>query len=228
MSVNNAIFSVFHRLSKKFSREGLYTWLEKECAALQVRHAQTSCKILNVGSGGEIYEQIRKIANAEIVQTDIDPARNPDIVADVCDMPMFADETFDYVFMSEVLEHVKTPQAGIDEVFRVLKTDGTLYLSTPFLFPHHDEPYDFYRYTRFGLEHVLRNFKDVQIKQRNGYYAAILVLFARGIIHKDRKHRYIGLIVFMYMLMQYPLYWLLSKLPSNGKGTTGYTITARK
>lgn len=228
MSLNNKIYQVFHKLSKKFSRAGLYTWLEKECLTLQQRHAQTKCKILNVGSGGEIYEHIRRIANAEIVQTDIDPERKPDIVADVCDMNMFADGTFDYVFMSEVLEHVKTPQEGVNEVHRVLKPGGTLYLSTPFIFPLHDEPYDFYRYTKYGLAHMLRNFSKVDLKERNDYYASIYVLVARAMINKDRTQRYLGLLVFIYMLVQYPLFWLISKLHTNTKATTGYVVTSTK
>ncbi|PZQ43932.1 MAG: hypothetical protein DI551_11170 [Micavibrio aeruginosavorus] len=228
MSIGNKVFSVFHRLSKKFSREGLYTWLEEQCSELNARADHREYKILNVGSGGEVFRHLRAIKNANLIQTDIDPDRKPDIVADVCNMHMFEDNSIDCVFMVEVLEHVKTPQKGIDEVYRVLKPGGKLYLSTPFIFPLHDEPYDFYRYTKYGLTHMLAAFHPVSMKERNDYYSSILVLFARGIINTDRMQRYVGLFFFIYILIQYPIFWLFSKIATNTKATTGYTVTAVK
>ena len=54
-----------------------------------------------------------------------------------------------------VLEHVPQPSAAIAELYRILKPGGTLVLSTVFTHPVHDAPFDFYRYTRFGLAHLL-------------------------------------------------------------------------
>jgi SAM-dependent methyltransferase len=67
----------------------------------------------------------------------------------------FRDEEFDGVFSSEVLEHVFTPQQFLQEIHRVLKTGGLLLLSVPFVWDEHEKPFDYARYSSFGLRHLL-------------------------------------------------------------------------
>lgn len=66
----------------------------------------------------------------------------------------FMDEVFDVVLCTEVLEHVPEPEAVLREIRRVLKNGGRLIMTTPFLVPLHEEPYDFYRYTAYGLKYL--------------------------------------------------------------------------
>lgn len=68
----------------------------------------------------------------------------------------FIDQTFDLVFCTEVMEHVAEPKRMLQEIHRVLKPGGHLILTTPFLVPVHEAPYDFYRYTPYGLQHLLK------------------------------------------------------------------------
>ena len=63
----------------------------------------------------------------------------------------FGDEIADTVLLSEVLEHLRDPGAALREIRRVLKPDGRVLITLPFLYPIHDAPYDFQRYTSFGL-----------------------------------------------------------------------------
>ena len=90
-------------------------------------------------------------------RTGLDIKKTPavDIVADCHDLHMIGDEQFDCVLCTEVLEHLHTPQQAINEFHRVLKKNGTLILTTRFIYPLHDVPHDYYRYTRYGLEHLL-------------------------------------------------------------------------
>lgn len=81
-------------------------------------------------------------------------AGHPDVFADGAKLP-FADASFDGVLCLEVLEHVANPRAMLREVARVLKPDGRAWLSMPFLYPLHDAPFDFQRYTEFGLRREL-------------------------------------------------------------------------
>ena len=99
----------------------------------------------------------------------------------------FDDGTFDAVYMMEVLEHVKDPQAALSEVRRVLKDGGRFVLSTPFVFGIHEEPWDFRRFTRHGLEHLLTDYEIGSIRARNHYYRSIIVLFMRSIFSPGRK-----------------------------------------
>ena len=57
----------------------------------------------------------------------------------------------DGVVCLEVIEHVPDPARAIIEIARVLKPGGKAWVSMPFLYPLHNEPFDFQRYTEFGL-----------------------------------------------------------------------------
>ncbi|MBS0461884.1 MAG: class I SAM-dependent methyltransferase, partial [Proteobacteria bacterium] len=70
----------------------------------------------------------------------------PDVFADGARLP-FVDDSFDSVLLLEVLEHVAQPGAVLTEIRRVLKPGGVLLPSMPFLYPLHDAPHDYQRYT---------------------------------------------------------------------------------
>ena len=66
------------------------------------------------------------------------------------------DNKFDAVLMFEVLEHVEDPFLAANEILRVLKVRGVLLLSTPFVFGIHDAPYDYWRFTKYGLANIFK------------------------------------------------------------------------
>lgn len=93
----------------------------------------------------------------------------------------FADGEFDVVLCAEVLEQVAEPAAFLAEVRRVLKPGGWLVLTTPFMVPLREEPYDFYRFTRHGIRHLLRTtgFECLQIQVFGDYFGVLLRLLVR-------------------------------------------------
>ena len=211
------------RLSKRFSRAGLYEWLNEVVSSIP---ASDKNVILSVGAGGEVSELIGRRIGARVTEVDIDPARKPDIVADVCDMNMFADQSVDVIFMVEVLEHVKTPQLALDEMHRVLKPGGRLFLSTPFILPIHDAPYDFYRYTQFGLAHLFRSFQSVSIKPRNDYLASVVVLMMRSVQVSGVRRQLASAAIIAMALVLYPFARLLALIYRSDLATTGYVVSA--
>jgi len=80
---------------------------------------------------------------------------SPNVLADAHALP-FISGSMDSILLLEVLEHLKNPEVAIKEAFRVLKPEGILLVSVPFLYPLHDEPHDYRRWTRYGLELLVR------------------------------------------------------------------------
>ncbi len=84
-----------------------------------------------------------------------------DIICDVCDMKSISDASIGVVLNMESLEHIAYPQKAIDEIYRVLKPDGFLILTTVLNFPIHRAPKDYWRFAPDGLELLLKRFKIV-------------------------------------------------------------------
>ncbi len=219
------IYGLLVKWSKKHSRKNLYEFLESQLISLK-----SGMSILNVGSGGEIADKINTVLaqnniSVKITSIDITEDRNPDIVADVCDMP-FPDNNFDSVFLMEVLEHVHSPYKAIAEIYRVLKPGGILVFSVPFIFPIHDRPCDYFRYTKYGIELLLRDYNQVYIFERNSFSEAVAVLYSRLIIQESYRNRFFGA---LYMLTgAFALLPLLNMLIKTDSITTGYAGNARK
>ncbi|MBT8103921.1 MAG: methyltransferase domain-containing protein [Woeseia sp.] len=75
----------------------------------------------------------------------------PDVFADAQALPL-GDECADHSLLLDVLEHIPDPDRCLAEIGRVLKPGGSLTIQVPFLYPVHDAPLDFHRWTRFGLQ----------------------------------------------------------------------------
>ena len=112
------------------------------------------------------------------IPLDIVRGRDVRIIGDAQALGL-ADEVFDVVLCTEVLEHLPEPQRAIDEMFRVLRPGGTLLLTTRFLFPIHDAPNDYFRFTKYGLRHLLRRFTIVELQEETDSVGAIAVLLQR-------------------------------------------------
>lgn len=81
--------------------------------------------------------------------------------ADALDLP-FADDTFALVLSQAVVEHVTEPQRYIDEVTRVLKPGGLLYVEAAFMQPIHMAPMHYFNVTPFGLAHLCRHLETLE------------------------------------------------------------------
>jgi SAM-dependent methyltransferase len=107
----------------------------------------------------------------------------PDLFWDNERIPL-ATATVDCALCTEVLEHCPNPLELLQEVQRVLKPGGSLILTVPFLWPLHEVPYDWCRFTPFALQHLLEvaGFQVDDLRSLGGYdrcLAQMLALWVR-------------------------------------------------
>jgi SAM-dependent methyltransferase len=139
--------------------------------------------VLDVGAGTRPYRPLYERYFSECVATDVAHSvhdiRAVDVIAPAESLP-FEDESFDAVICTEVLEHARDPSRALAEVRRVLRPGGRAFVTTPFMVPLHEMPYDFYRYTPSAL-HALAGSADlsvISLVPRGDYVALMLGLLA--------------------------------------------------
>lgn len=153
------LFQGIHRLTKKIAMDGVSRWLD-------------------VGCGERPYEFLFKVK--DYIGIDVEQSGHPldakfcDIFYDGKNIP-FPPEFFNGIICTQVLEHVLHNEALLMEMARVLKPKGYLILTVPFLGEEHEQPYDFIRFTRFGLEKLLTrtSFEIIAHHQTAGYLGAL-------------------------------------------------------
>lgn len=163
---------------------------------------------------------------------DIEARHNPDIILDVTDMRAIKNEEIDIVNASELFEHVKNPERGLEECFRVLKKNGYLIMSVPYMFPIHSDPYDYQRYTETRWKELLEEIGfTIEKCEIMGRYFTVLADMIRMLIKSIPK----GIKYIFYLL--YPILDLLVKLDNYrfiqnhtylGRFHGGYFIIVRK
>jgi SAM-dependent methyltransferase len=152
---------------------------------LRLQHGE---KWLDVGCGLRPYEHY--FPHGSYVGVDIRNSgrsitmKEPDYFYDGEVLP-FQDEHFDGAINTQVLEHVKNPQSLLNEINRVLRANGTLIVSTPFAWEEHEIPYDFFRYSRFGMSEILTSskFDVVNMKKDSSSIETIAMLLNTYIIN---------------------------------------------
>ncbi|CAK0775996.1 Methyltransferase type 11 domain-containing protein [Gammaproteobacteria bacterium] len=114
--------------------------------------------VLDIGSGNSHHPDL-DLATNSLLRLDYPPTNQyyacpPDVYADAAYLPVRA-ASVDVVLLLEVLEHVTDPGRVLGEVSQALRPGGRLYLSVPLLYPVHDAPHDYWRYTLHGLQALL-------------------------------------------------------------------------
>jgi SAM-dependent methyltransferase len=224
-SILKKIHRLFLLLSKKLSRKNISRFLGAEFLSIP-----RGAIVGNIGAGGDIERHLKIYAERlgySVTSLDIDPERNPDILCDITS-PNLGKNYFDVIVMAEVLEHVTDPHAAVRGIKQLLKPGGTLILTVPFIFPIHDRPNDYFRYTRYGLMHLFQEMDDLNIKERNSWSEAIGVLIARLIMEKTLSARLVSPLAVLFAISFMPFAIIIAKVIQTDFITTGYFLTCRK
>jgi len=221
------LYSHLISLSKRLSRKGVYPFLEAQMSSVPA-----GSRVLAVGAGGPVAELARRLAEEKgfsLTLFDVSTEyKKPDIVGDICTYDFGREEIFRCVVMSEVLEHLHEPAGALSRVHRWLEKDGTLVLTVPFIFPLHDRPHDYFRFTRFGLELLLKDFRDVAVQERNSWGEALNVLVVRLVMENARAAQIAAPLLIAFAFLAAPPLMLASRVIKTDYLTTGYLVVARK
>lgn len=135
-------------------------------------------RLLDVGCGSKPYARL--FAVDQYVGLDIDSPRTralgvADYYYDGHGFP-FESASFDSIICNQVLEHVFKPAEFVAEMNRVLKPGGGIVLSVPFIWDEHEQPYDYARYSTFGLRSLFES-NGFSIERQGKINANISVVF---------------------------------------------------
>jgi SAM-dependent methyltransferase len=100
-----------------------------------------------------------------------------DIVTNLNEPLPIEDAVADVVLSFSVLEHLYEPQLMLSEAFRILKSGGALILQVPWQWWIHEAPYDFFRYTPYGLSLLLSRagFVEIEVIPQAGFFSMIVL-----------------------------------------------------
>lgn len=217
-------------------------WLIPRTRAYEHVVRNLSGRVLDVGCADRWIE--RRISSvSQYIGLDYPPTgavlygAKPDVFGTADALP-YRTGSIDAVVMLEVLEHLEHPEATIREISRVLKEEGLLLLSVPFMYPIHDEPQDFQRYTKYGLRREIRSksFEILEMHQVLGSVKStglIVNLSISGSLIAALRERSVKALAVFPVLLLIPVVniacWFLSRVLPNFPGlTNGYWLVASK
>lgn len=196
---------------------------------------QIKGKVLDIGCGVKPY---KSLCNAsEYLGLEIDSelnrkSKNADFFYDGHKMP-FENATFDGILANQVFEHVFNPREFLLEVNRILKTGGQFLITVPFVWDEHEQPYDFARYSSFGLVHCLKEagFEILEHRKSNNGIGLIFQLL-NAYLYKitELKNPYLNLFRTIILLAPVNILGILLSfiLPKNDDLYLDNIVLARK
>jgi SAM-dependent methyltransferase len=136
-------------------------------------------KLLDIGCGDKSKESIFQSHVSTYVGLDhaesLHGLAQVDIVASAYDIPE-PNDSYDTVISTAVLEHLEEPLQALKEAHRVLRSGGVAIYTAPMFWHLHEEPRDFYRYTKYGLCHlfVKAGFELIELKPLSGFWTTFV------------------------------------------------------
>ncbi len=187
-------------------------------------------RVLDAGAGEGKYKHLFHSARYTGLDLAVGDQRwdyaGLDVLGDLTRLP-FADATFDACLSIVTLEHVREPAAVVAEMGRTLKRGGRLLLVVPQDWEVHQAPHDYFRYTRYGVRHLLEQagFARIEVESGGGYFR----LMGRRMLNGLQFFKGISIVLGALLLLPGGLLFpLLDPLDRERNFTLGYLCTATK
>jgi SAM-dependent methyltransferase len=216
-----------------------HNWLIKRLTNRKVLSQlhRLSGTVLDLGCGLRPFEgDILQHANAYI---GLDWSKTlhelkADVIANLNQPLPLCDAIVDHVVSFEVLEHLAEPGVMLREACRVMRPGGLLLLTVPFQWWLHEAPWDYQRYTRYGLEYQLRKagFQNIVVEPTTGFWTMWLLKLNYQLARLQRGPPWLRLLVRLFLV---PIWWLsqtvaqiFDRIWREDRETAGYFVMAQK
>lgn len=177
----------FSKLSRKRENE----FLKKHSSDL---------KTLEIGAKSKNNEQYFN----NLTTLNVECGKGVDITANAEDLErVIKDEAFDIVLCFSVLEHTKHPMRIVDNIYRILRRGGKVLVSVPFIMSLHDTPDDYWRFTRYGLLELFKDFELVEIRDSMNSLETIGYLYHRLFLQTKSWSKIPNLLFFCFSKITY-------------------------
>jgi len=216
-----------------------YNWLIYEIGDQYIQMSAPHIKgtLYDFGCGEKPYEEYFKKYCADYIGVDWASSQHQtkaDIIADLNKELPIKSEIADTIISLSVLEHLSEPNTMLNEAYRILKKDGTLIISVPFMWHVHEAPHDYYRFTEFGLRHILEksNFKNIQIYACTKFWTTWFIKLNYQLVSKIKGNKIkkiiLGMIIKPMTYLHQIIAKILDKLWYSEEETQSYWVIAKK
>jgi SAM-dependent methyltransferase len=220
LSIRDYCYRFFLSIYKYFSRRKLY----RDAGLLIRQNLVPGGKFISIGAGGGFSQLLRHELKLNVVEVDKDVSRGPDTVANMEHLDFLHPESVDAIFCFEVLEHVENLSTAVDEAFRVLKPGGLFFGSVPFSLPIHEDPFDFSRFSKFGIIRLFSNFHKLSVVETSTYLETVSLSLLRLLVLKGISPKVMGVFLLPFALALR----LASPLVPSKSLPTGYLFLFQK
>ncbi len=162
--------------------------------------------MLDIGAGQSPYREYFNRLDYLTQDIDQNKAGTIDYVGDMNQgLSGIEDNSLDYLLCTQVLEHLRDPHQAFKEFCRILRPGRKLFLTTNFLYHMHWVPSDYYRFTKFGLEHLGKaNGIEVEhIKSHGGIFHVLSYVLTTMPVRVFFKR--LGVLYYLYLILFSPL-----------------------
>jgi len=185
--------------------------------------------MVDIGCGDKPYEKIFLPFVNSYIGVDLPRlASKADIYADALHLP-FKDKSIDSCLSVWILDDLAEPKSFFAEVSRVLRSNGLWMMVECQNFPIHNPPWDYYRFTKYGLAYLAgeAGFKVEEIKPIGGFWGAIGILLVTSYL-RSYVARFLKFPVRILYAVLNLLFHTLDKLHFIERATYGYCVLLRK
>ncbi len=190
-------------------------------------------RLIDIGCGTKPYAELLKPYVTEHIGVDHEGTfhskDNVDLFGTAYAIPA-PDASFDSALCTAALEHLEEPEQALRECYRVLKSGGVAIYSVPFIWHLHEEPRDFYRFTKYGLDYLFKKvgFEVIEIKALSGFWVTFGQLFVYNLYRFNRGPLRWFRIIDAVGLMVQGIAYLLNRFDRTEQWTWAYLVVARK